>query len=143
MFDSRIRILVADDMQLIRRFLVNALKDLGYLRVDECLNGREAYELLAQESETNDPYQFMISDWNMPEMTGIELLQKIRASSTKFQNIPFLMVTTESEKERVLDAIKKGANHYLVKPFHSDDLKARLQWIWAKLEEKKNSVPIT
>ena len=114
------RVLIVDDSQIMRKIISGALKKLN---VDDCLeavDGQEAVDIAEKEKDIG----LIMMDWNMPTMTGIEAVRKIRASGNK---VPIVMCTTEGEKERVLEAIKSGANDYLVKPFNPKDMQSKLE----------------
>jgi two-component system chemotaxis response regulator CheY len=117
MLNTKIRVLVVDDFPTMRRIIKNLLKQLGYENVDEAENGEDALKKLK-----NGDYKFVVSDWNMPVMEGIELLRHVR-SDPQLKDIPFLMVTAEAEKEKVIEAIKLGVDNYIVKPFTGEILK--------------------
>jgi len=127
MHDYKMRILVVDDFPVMRRIVRNLFKQLGYDNIEEAENGADAYSKLKNKS-----FQFIVSDWNMPDMDGFELLKKVRADSD-LREIPFLMVTAEAEKQKVVDAIKAGVNNYVVKPFTAEVLKEKLDRIFEKL----------
>ena len=118
------KILIVDDMSTMRRIVKNLLKQLGYSNFTEADDGATALPLLQSDS-----FDFVVSDWNMPQMTGLELLKNIRADE-KLKNIPVLMVTAEAEKEKIVDAVKAGVNNYIVKPFTADTLKEKLEKIF-------------
>ncbi len=124
--NPKMRILVVDDFITMRRIVRNLLKQLGYENIDEAEDGQEAWVKLK-----NDKFHFVISDWNMPNKTGIELLQQIR-QDPELKKMPFLMVTAESEKEKVIEAIKSGVNNYIVKPFTAEILKEKMEKIFEK-----------
>lgn len=109
MFNFKIKVLVVDDFPTMRRIIKNLLKQLGFENVDEAENGEDALKKL-RSSE----YGLVVSDWNMPVMEGIELLKNVR-SDPQLKDIPFLMVTAEAEKEKVIEAIKAGVDNYIVK----------------------------
>jgi len=115
--------LVVDDSPTMRRIVINALKSFGYNEVVEANDGIEAYErLLAHEIHC------LITDWNMPNMSGLELTKKVRANE-KYQTIPILMVTTRGLKEDIVEALKARVNNYVVKPFTPQILKEKLDSI--------------
>ncbi len=118
------KILIVDDMSTMRRIVKNLLKQLGYSNFTEADDGATALPILQGET-----FDFVVSDWNMPQMTGLELLKSIRADD-KLKNIPVLMVTAEAEKEKIVDAVKAGVNNYIVKPFTADTLKEKLDKIF-------------
>jgi len=104
----------------MRKIITSALKKLGVNDTIEAANGKEALDVVAKEGNIG----LVLMDWNMPVMTGIEAVKKIRADGKK---VPIVMVTTEAEKERVIEAIKSGANDYLIKPFNPKDIQAKLE----------------
>jgi two-component system chemotaxis response regulator CheY len=122
------RFLVVDDMSTMRKIIKTILAQLGYTNVDEAENGKEA---LAKLRVGN--YQFVLLDWNMPEMDGLETLKAIRADE-KLKDIPVIMVTAEARKENVLTAIQAGANNYIVKPFTPEVLKEKIEKVWTVLK---------
>jgi len=126
---SDIKILVVDDMAAMRKILKTLLAQLGYKNVDEAEDGKQALEILKQSP---NKYGLVITDWNMPNMTGIELVQAIR-SDEKLKHLPILMVTAEAKKENVLMAIKAGVNNYIVKPFTAETLKEKMEKIFSSL----------
>jgi two-component system chemotaxis response regulator CheY len=128
---SDIKILVVDDMAAMRKILKTLLAQLGYKNVDEAEDGKQALEILKQNP---NKYGLVITDWNMPNMTGIELVQAIR-SDEQLKHLPILMVTAEAKKENVLMAIKAGVNNYIVKPFTAETLKEKMEKIFASLKK--------
>jgi len=122
------RFLVVDDMSTMRKIIRTILNQLGYTNVDEAENGKEA---LAKLRIGN--YQFVLLDWNMPEMDGFETLKNIRADE-KLKNIPVIMVTAEAKKENVLMAIQAGANNYIVKPFTPEVLREKIEKVWSAIK---------
>ena len=121
--DTNLKVLVVDDYQTMTRILINFLRRLGFTNVECAKNGVEALDKLNQSS-----FDFIISDWDMQPMTGIELLRKIRASD-KLKHLPFIMVTTESKHANIIAAKDAGASNYIVKPFNGDTLKSKLESI--------------
>jgi two-component system chemotaxis response regulator CheY len=115
-----LKILLVDDSPTMRRILLNILKHLGYEDVAQAENGRDALSKLH-----TDQYTFVITDWNMPEMDGLTLVKLMREEE-EFENIPVLMVTTRSEQEDVLEAMRAGVNNYIVKPFTPQVLKQKM-----------------
>ena len=112
-------VLVVDDSGVMRKIIARSLGALGVSGISEAGDGREALEVFGDGSG----FDLVITDWNMPEMNGLELTQQIRSGGS---NVPVMMVTTESEKESVMQAIQAGVNDYLVKPFDGEMLKAKL-----------------
>jgi len=109
--DTSIKILIVDDFATMRRILKNILKQLGFKNLVEADDGTTAWDVL--ESQEID---LIISDWNMPKMTGLELLKKVRASD-QYKKSPFLMVTAEAQKQNVIEAVQAGVSTYRAKPF--------------------------
>jgi two-component system chemotaxis response regulator CheY len=107
------RFLVVDDFDTMRRIISGLLRQLGARSVVEAEDGAHAFEKLLAE-----PVDFVISDWNMPRMTGLELLKKVRADA-RLAHLPFLLITAEARKDNILDAVHAGADGYIVKPFSS------------------------
>ncbi len=120
MVDKNMRILVIDDAQTMRRIVINLLRQLGFTNMQEADDGTTAWERLGQE-----PYDLIISDWNMPKMTGIDLLRKVRADD-KYKATPFIMVTAEGKRENVIAAVQAGVSNYIVKPFNAATLKEKM-----------------
>ena len=118
--DFSMPILVVDDYQTMVRIMRNLLKQIGYENVDDAANGEEALAKVRSKS-----YALIISDWNMEPMTGLELLQNVRADPMSAQT-PFIMVTAESKTDNVLAARKAGVSSYIVKPFNAQMLKAKI-----------------
>lgn len=116
------KILVVDDSSTMRRIINNTLQRLGYVDILEAEHGLEAWDILDQNSDIG----VLITDWNMPEMNGLELVKKTRADS-RFVDIPIIMITTEGGKAEVITAIKAGVNNYIVKPFTPQVLKEKLE----------------
>ena len=121
--DTSIKILIVDDFATMRRILKNILKQLGFKNLVEADDGTTAWDVL--ESQEID---LIISDWNMPKMTGLELLKKVRASD-KYQKSPFLMVTAEAQKQNVIEAVQAGVSNYVVKPFTAEAISDKLKKI--------------
>jgi len=127
MADLNMRILVVDDFSTMRRIVRNLLKELGLSNVDEAEDGQVALHKLK-----NGQFDFIVSDWNMPNMTGIELLKAIRADP-QLKHIPLMMVTAEAKKENIIEAATAGANGYIVKPFTAATLDEKLKKIFATM----------
>lgn len=130
MFNFKIKVLVVDDFPTMRRIVKNLLKQLGFENIEEAENGEDAFRKLK-----SGDFGLVVSDWNMPVMEGIELLKKVR-NDPQLKDIPFLMVTAEAEKEKVIEAIKAGVDNYIVKPFTGEVLKEKLE----KIAQKKPSL---
>jgi two-component system chemotaxis response regulator CheY len=124
------RFLVVDDFATMRRIVRNLLKDLGFTNVDEAEDGVVALNKLKAEK-----FDFVVSDWNMPNMTGIDLLKSIRADGA-LKSLPVLMVTAEAKKENIIEAAQSGASGYIVKPFTAATLDEKLNKIFKTMPEK-------
>jgi two-component system, chemotaxis family, chemotaxis protein CheY len=122
--NPNMKILVVDDHESMRRIEKQILNDLGYPNVDLADDGSTALPMLQSGS-----YDFVISDWNMPKMEGLELLRAIRADA-KLTKTPVLLVTAESKKEKIIEAVKAGVNDYVVKPFNAEIIKAKIARIF-------------
>ncbi len=123
--DLKMKILIVDDMSTMRRIMKNALRQLGYQNIEEAEDGQVAFAKLGQW-----PVDLVVSDWNMPNMDGLELLKAVRADPT-LRTIPVLLVTAQAEQKHVLEAIRAGASNYIVKPFTADTLKTKIDKIFA------------
>jgi two-component system chemotaxis response regulator CheY len=129
MANPNTKFLVVDDFSTMRRIVRNLLKELGYTNVDEAEDGSMALAKLRAET-----FEFVISDWNMPVMDGLTMLQNIRADPA-LAKLPVLMVTAEAKKENIIAAAQAGANGYVVKPFTAATLDEKLAKIFEKLEK--------
>jgi two-component system, chemotaxis family, chemotaxis protein CheY len=123
--NTNMKILVVDDFQTMRRIIRNYLRQLGFNNVEEAEDGDVALEKLIETQ-----FDFVITDWNMPKMTGIDLLKKIRTENN-FKNIPVLIITAEAEKENVVQAAQAGVNDYIVKPFTPEVLQSKIEKIFS------------
>lgn len=122
--DRNIPILVVDDFNTMRRIVKTCLRQLGFENVTEAEDGVAALSKLQ-----NLDIKLIISDWNMPNMMGIDLLKAVRADD-KLKTIPFLMVTAEGQKENILEAAKSGVSNYIVKPFTAETLQQKMELIF-------------
>ena len=122
--NPNMKILVVDDFSTMRRIVRNLLKELGFSNVHEAEDGVEALNKLRSENN----FDFVVSDWNMPNMTGIELLKVIRADAA-LKHLPLLMVTAEAKRENIIEAAQAGASGYVVKPFTAATLDEKLKKI--------------
>jgi len=121
--DTSIKVLIVDDFATMRRILKNILKQIGFKNLVEADDGTTAWEILQGQS-----IDLIISDWNMPKMTGLELLKKVRAND-KYKRTPFLMVTAEAQKQNVIEAVQAGVSNYVVKPFTAEAISDKLEKI--------------
>jgi two-component system chemotaxis response regulator CheY len=125
--NKNMKILVVDDFSTMRRIIKNLLKDLGFTSIQEADDGNTALPMLQQGA-----FDFVVTDWNMPGMQGIDLLRAIR-SDDKLKHLPVLMVTAEAKKEQIIAAAQAGVNGYVVKPFTAATLKEKLDKIFERL----------
>ncbi|TDF39499.1 chemotaxis protein CheY [Alteromonadaceae bacterium M269] len=125
--DKNMKILVVDDFSTMRRIIKNLLKDLGFSNIQEADDGSTALPMLQQGD-----FDFVVTDWNMPGMQGIDLLRNIRADDN-LKHLPVLMVTAEAKKEQIVAAAQAGVNGYVVKPFTAATLKEKLAKIFERL----------
>ncbi len=119
--NTDLKVLVVDDFATMRKIIKNILSQLGFKNIYEADDGTTALELLKKEK-----IDLIISDWNMPKMSGLELLKAVR-SDPNLKDIIFIMVTAEAQKDNVIEAIKHGVNQYIVKPFTPETLKEKLE----------------
>lgn len=124
--DKKIPILIVDDFSTMRRIVKNCLKQLGFDNVTEADDGQTAWTKL-QSAETE--FKLIISDWNMPNMMGIDLLKAVRGDE-RFKKIPFIMVTAEGQKDNIIEAAKAGVSNYVIKPFTADTLQQKLEAVF-------------
>jgi two-component system chemotaxis response regulator CheY len=127
MADKNMSILVVDDFPTMRRIVRSLLKELGFENVEEAEDGQEALTKLRAGG-----FEFVVSDWNMPNLDGLEMLKEIR-QDPKLSSLPVLMVTAEAKKENIIAAAQAGANGYVVKPFTAATLEEKLNKIFEKL----------
>ncbi|MDD3608901.1 MAG: chemotaxis response regulator CheY [Halothiobacillaceae bacterium] len=126
--DRNMNILVVDDFSTMRRIIKNLLRELGFNNINEADDGSTALPMLKAGG-----YDFLITDWNMPGMTGIDLLKAVRADP-QLDKIPVLMVTAEAKREQIIMAAQAGVNGYVVKPFNAATLKEKIEKIFERIE---------
>jgi len=122
------KILIVDDFSTMRRIIKNLLRDLGFTNTSDADDGQSALPLLQSGN-----FDFLVTDWNMPGMTGIDLLKAIR-SDPKLETLPVLMVTAEQKREQIIEAAQAGVNGYIVKPFTAITLKEKIDKIFERIE---------
>jgi len=125
--DKNMKILIVDDFSTMRRIIKNLLRDLGFTNVQEADDGTTALPML----QAGD-FDFLVSDWNMPGMTGIDLLRAVRADP-KLAALPVLLVTAESKREQIVEAAEAGVNGYVVKPFTAGTLQEKISKIFERV----------
>ncbi len=124
------KILVVDDFSTMRRIVKNLLRDLGFTNTAEADDGQTALPMLQ-----NGDFDFLVTDWNMPGMQGIDLLKNVRADPN-LKDLPVLMVTAEAKREQIVEAAQAGVNGYIVKPFTAGTLKEKIEKIFERIEGK-------
>ena len=122
--DVNMKVLIVDDFATMRRIVKNILRQLGFTDISEADDGKTALQALKKEK-----FDLILSDWNMPEMPGIELLKAVK-SDDELKDIPFLMVTAEAEKGNIVEAVKLGVSNYIVKPFTAETMNEKLEKIF-------------
>jgi len=122
------KILIVDDFSTMRRIIKNLLRDLGFSNTQEADDGTTALPML----QSGD-FEFLVTDWNMPGMAGIDLLKKVRADG-ELSQLPVLMVTAESKRDQIVEAAQAGVNGYIVKPFTAQTLKEKIDKIWERID---------
>ncbi len=127
MFDPNTKILIVDDMSTMRRLVKKACASLGFTQIEEAEDGQKAWERVQAAGD----FQLIISDWNMPNCTGLEFLKKVRTDS-KFKSMPFVLLTAEAEASQIAEAISLGVSNYIVKPFTVNTLKQKLEQTYKK-----------
>ena len=126
--DKNMKILIVDDFSTMRRIIKNLLRDLGFNNTSEADDGNSALPMLQAGG-----FDFLVTDWNMPGMQGIDLLKAVRADA-KLAKLPVLMVTAESKREQIIEAAQAGVSGYIVKPFTAITLKEKIDKIFERLE---------
>jgi two-component system chemotaxis response regulator CheY len=126
--DKNMKILIVDDFSTMRRIIKNLLRDLGFNNTQEADDGNTALPMLQSGN-----FDFLVTDWNMPGMTGIDLLKAVRADA-KLASLPVLMVTAEAKKDQIVEAAQAGVNGYIVKPFTAVTLKEKIDKIFERLQ---------
>lgn len=126
--DKNMKILVVDDFSTMRRIVKNLLRDLGFSNTHEADDGNTAWPMLQ-----NGDFDFVVTDWNMPGMSGIDLLKKIR-SDERLKGTPVLMVTAEAKRDQIVAAAQAGVNGYVVKPFTAAALKEKIEKIFERVD---------
>ncbi|NMM38420.1 MAG: response regulator [Glaciimonas sp.] len=128
---TEIQFLIVDDFSTMRRIIASLLKELGYVKIREAEDGEKALHLIRSNQHDGIPVDFVITDWNMPIMDGLELLKAIRQDGS-LKHLPVMMVTAEAKRENIILAAEAGADGYIVKPFNAATLKVKLDKILLK-----------
>lgn len=128
-FNPKQKILIVDDMSTMRKIIKNMLTKMGCDNLHEAEDGAPAWNMLQEAHDMGHPYDFVVSDWNMPQLTGLDLLKNVR-DDNRFTKLPFLMVTAEAEQANVVIAVKAGVSNFIVKPFSIATLKEKIDKIF-------------
>ncbi|MBV1914316.1 MAG: chemotaxis response regulator CheY [Pseudomonadales bacterium] len=126
--DKNMNILIVDDFSTMRRIIKNLLRDLGFTNTEEADDGSTALPILQKGG-----IDFLVTDWNMPKMTGIDLLKAVRADAS-LEGLPILMVTAEAKREQIIEAAQAGVNGYVVKPFTAAVLEEKIEKIFERVD---------
>ena len=118
--DLNMNVLIVDDFATMRRIIKNVLKQIGFTNISEADDGKSAFKVLKDET-----FDLVLCDWNMPEMSGIELLEKVK-SDDQLKDLPFVLVTAETQKDNIMVAVKAGVSNYIVKPFTAEIVEEKL-----------------
>lgn len=129
MFSPDTHVLVVDDMMTMRKLVTKTCKELGFTKITDAADGALAWAAIQQ---ADPPIGLIISDWNMPNTSGLDLLKRVRADS-RFGKIPFIMVTAEAEQHQIMEAVKSGVSNYVIKPFTAEVLKEKLEAVHKKI----------
>ncbi len=125
------KIIVVDDMGTMRKIIKNMLTQMGFTNVTEADDGFTAWPMVEEAQKNGDPFGFIISDWNMPKLSGIDFLKKVRATP-ELKDTPFLMVTAEAEQGNIVLAVQAGVSNFIVKPFSAQVFKEKIDKIFNK-----------
>lgn len=132
---KNIKVLIVDDASMIRTLVKRGLAEMGVEKFDEAGDGIEAYQKLVQAATDNVPFDIIFLDWNMPNMSGIDLVVKVKSHS-KLKDVPIVMVTSERDHKAIIEALKYGVRDYIVKPFSNHTLSEKVRIL---LQGKKAS----
>lgn len=140
---AHLKILIADDHFLVRQFVRNTLQEAKITNIQTAADGNEAIELVQKAKDVNQPYDIVFLDWNMPTISGLEVLNFFR-SRTEYAETAFVMLTAESEQQNIMKAIKAGATSYIIKPVSPGDLSKKLYEIyeWIKRKRQKDGAGV-
>ncbi|MBT3981222.1 MAG: response regulator [Bacteriovoracaceae bacterium] len=126
---TSMKIIVINDMGTMRKIIEKMLKTMGFTNITQADDGATALPMIKEATELGVPYEFIVSDWNMPGMSGLDLLKTLRADD-QYKDLPFLMVTAEAEQGNVVIAVKAGVSNFIVKPFSAATLQEKIQKIF-------------
>lgn len=123
------KILVIDDMATMRKIIKNMLGQIGFSNITQADDGATAWPIIEDAKASGEPFEFIVSDWNMPQLSGLDLLKRIRAHED-YKTLPFLMITAEAEQGNVVIAVKAGVSNFICKPFSAQVLKEKIAKIF-------------
>ena len=126
MFDFNSRVLVIDDMLTMRKIVSKNLREIGFTNIVEASDGVNGWEVIEDAANKGAPIQLVLSDWNMPHLSGIDLLKKVRADP-RHKDLPFILITAESEKQQVVQAVTLQVTQYIIKPFTKEMIQDKLE----------------
>lgn len=127
--NPNMKTIVIDDMMTMRKIISKMLKQIGFTNVSEADDGATAWPMIQQAAEAGEPFEFIVSDWNMPKMSGLDLLIKVRGTDG-IKDTPFLMVTAEAEQSNVVKVVQAGVSNFVVKPFKPETLQEKIAKIF-------------
>jgi len=134
MFDPETKVLVVDDFKTMRKIVIGALGTCGLKNVTEAEDGINAWPLIEAAVKEGTPFGLIVSDWNMPQLSGLELLRKVRGLEST-RKTPFVLVTAEAEQKNILEAVQAGVSNYVVKPFTPATFKEKLEQVHSKIKK--------
>ena len=129
-YDLNMKTIVIDDMMTMRKIIQKMLAQIGFTNVVEADDGATAWPMIEEAAAKGEPFDFIVSDWNMPQMSGLDLLKKIRATEG-ISKTPFLMITAEAEQSNVVKVVQAGVSNFVVKPFKPEVLKEKIDKVFA------------
>jgi len=131
MFPPKTKVLVIDDMTSMRKIIISNLKEIGLTNASEAIDGADAWSTLQKAAKEGSPFELVLSDWSMPNLTGLELLKKVRTDEN-YKTVPFIMVTAEAEQKAVIEAVQAKVSNYITKPFTVNDLRTKIEYTYKK-----------
>ena len=131
MYPLNTKFLVVDDHPSMRIFVKEILREMGYFNIIEATDGQKALTVLKENAQTENPVDFIISDWSMPQLNGFEFLKIVRQTAP-FKGLPFMLVTGERDQQLIIDAAKAGVSDYIIKPFSASKIKNKIEKIYLK-----------
>lgn len=136
MFKGNTKFLIVDDYRSMRKIIKNTLSEIGYNNTIEASDGLHAYEKLVEATTRRAPIEFIICDWNMPKMLGIDFLKKCKSEKI-YADIPFIFVTAENDQQKIVEAVKAGVTDFVIKPFSPAILKSKFESYFKKIATAK------